>query len=372
MSSYAYQHIDKVDYDKYKGKGLTGLANLGNTCFMNSCLQCLSHTYPLRDLITNDKFIKTKLELLNQGTLIKEWAGLNNLMWKENCVISCDRWIECVQKVAIKQNQALFTGFEQNDCAEFLVFVLDNFHESLKREVKMTINGTVENEKDKIAVKCYGKIKEMYEKEYSELINIFFGVQITRIRSASDRTQVYTEKPEPFFLVNLSIPESKNTDKNNFTLDECFNHGLEKELLEGDNAWFNETTGEKENVYIEHSYWNLPNILILCLKRFDNYGKKINKALMVDNDTNEENDYCIKVNLSNYVEGCNEDTYNYEVYGFCVHSGGTRGGHYISVIKTANNEWYLFNDQLIKKIKNPKTQVANLYGRSYCLFLKKI
>lgn len=38
-------------------RGLTGLQNLGNTCFMNSCLQCLSNTIPLTEYFLSGSFL---------------------------------------------------------------------------------------------------------------------------------------------------------------------------------------------------------------------------------------------------------------------------------------------------------------------------
>jgi len=43
-------------YDKYSNRGLTGLANVGNTCYLNSCMQVLSHTYELNDFLAPGEY----------------------------------------------------------------------------------------------------------------------------------------------------------------------------------------------------------------------------------------------------------------------------------------------------------------------------
>ena len=66
-----------------------------------------------------------------------------------------------------------------------LIFVIDCFHNAISREVSMTINGKIENEKDEIAVKCFERIKQMYENEYSEIWKIFYGIHVSILENAS-------------------------------------------------------------------------------------------------------------------------------------------------------------------------------------------
>jgi ubiquitin C-terminal hydrolase len=345
-----------LSIEKYKDKGLSGLANLGNTCFINSCIQILSHTYEFHDFLEKATY-KKKLQNKPDSLLLVEFDELRKMLWSSNVIISPGKFIKTVQQVAEIKDREIFTGYSQNDSQEFLLFLMDCFHNAIAREVTMTVNGKVENETDEIACLCFEKIKSMYSKEYSEIWNLFYAIHVSEIISLreNDVGTVFQRTPEPFFMIHLPIPPNLKSPN----LYNCFDLYVEGEKLEGENAWFNEKTRQKEDVKKKISFWSLPTILVIDLKRFNNRNQK--NQILVDFPLTD-------LDLSKYVIGYKKEEYVYDLYGICNHSGSVFGGHYTSYVKNANEKWYHFNDTSISELGITNTLVS---PKAYCLFYRK-
>ena len=358
--------MDQPRFPDFAGKGITGLMNLGNTCFVNSCLQALSHTYELNRFL-NDERYKKRLTNKPDAVLLSEWDKLRTLMWSENCIVSPGGFMASMKQIARLKNQELFTGNSQNDVQEFLVFMMDSFHMALSREVNMTITGSVNNDKDIVGRKCYEMMKQMYSKNYSEMLNLFYGIQMSMITDMSATGAVLSISPEPFSIISLSIPlvEIPGTGKTRIpTLFDCFSHYCAGEIMEGANAWFNEETGQYQNVKKCTMYWSLPNIMIIDLKRVQ-YTERgpVKIGIPVEIPLRD-------LDLSSFVNGYKRESYVYELYAVCNHHGNfSKNGHYTATICAADNKWYMFNDENVKPVEmKDNTMTSNL---PYCLFYRK-
>ena len=340
------------DLSQYKDRGLTGLANLGNTCYINSCMQVLSHCYLLNELI--DKLNIEKLNKIEDSLLLIEWKGLKELMWSKNCIISPKRYISTIQNISQYKNIELFSGFAQNDLPEFLIFIIDCFHNSLERKVEMNIIGNALNETDTLAKECFTMLKRMYSDKYSELLKLFYGIHVSQLHSCNN-LELLSSKPEPYCLISLPIPEKANV----CSIYDCLDIYTAREYLEGSNAWFDEKSNSKKDVYKSICFWSLPDILIIDFKRFNNQNKKINTLILTP---------LSNLDLSKYVIGYDKDSYKYQLFGICNHSGGCLGGHYTAYVKNANNKWYHFNDTQVNEINTDKL----ITNKGYCYFYYKI
>ena len=360
-----------VVWDKYRDKAYTGLSNLGNTCFLNSCLQALNHTYELHEILDVPNMKKNmKLDIPDTQMMV-EWNELRDIIWKNNGVVTPNKFVMNVHRIAKIKNRDIFTGWSQNDMSEFLLFIIESLHNSISRSISIKITGNPENNVDNMAIKCYEMLQQVYKREYSEIMDLFYGMYVSEIKSMDSKI-THSIHPEHFFLLDLPIPQdrikinSSGVKLEPINLLDCFDMYVRVEIMQGENAWFNDKTNQREDILKRITFWSLPKVLIITLKRFTPDGQhKLDDLIDFPLDD---------MDLSKYVCGYNPSQYKYELYAVCNHIGNTYMGHYTAFVKNAGDEWIHYNDQHVTKMTtsdktNVKQQIVT--PMAYCLFYRK-
>ncbi|XP_055007804.1 ubiquitin carboxyl-terminal hydrolase 33 isoform X3 [Boleophthalmus pectinirostris] len=117
-------------------RGLTGLKNIGNTCYMNAALQALSNCPPLTQFfIECGALVRTD----KKPALCKSYQKLVSDLWHKN---RPSYVVPTTLFQGIKAINPMFRGYSQQDSQEFLRCLMDQLHEELKEPLPEPYDGS--------------------------------------------------------------------------------------------------------------------------------------------------------------------------------------------------------------------------------------
>lgn len=331
-------------------QGLVGLRNLGNTCFMNSILQCLSNTSELRDYCLKNIHLMDLNKRTNMA-LMEEFAKLTQSLWtsENNEVVSPSEFRNEIQRFAPK-----FAGNNQQDAQEFLRFLLDGLHNEVNRATiqrKVSIEDIDHLADDEKARRTWN----MYlEREDSKVVDLFAGQLKSSLTCTvcGFRSTVF----EPFW--DLSIPVAKKSS-GEVTLKDCLRLFTREDVLDGEERPTCNKCKARRKCTKRFSIQRFPQILVLHLKRFSDSNVRASKlSTYVDFPLKD-------LDLREFAAVSGERPV-YNLYAVSNHTGNTLGGHYTACCRNpALGEWYSYNDTRVNPMSSSQVRSSNAYVLFY-------
>ncbi|WRT70548.1 uncharacterized protein IL334_007546 [Kwoniella shivajii] len=365
---------DEVRYWNDVVLGLTGLKNLGNTCYMNSTLQCLSATFPFTSFFLDGSY-KRSINVYNplgtKGNLANAFAELLKALWKEDYTF--------LSPVTFRKNiitfAQQFSGTDQHDSQEFLSFVLDGLHEDLNRvkhkppPVEMTPEreAALETLPPEVASEKEWQIYRMRNDSF--IVDLFQGQYRNRLECLTCHKTSTTY--DTFMYMSLPVPAGKSK----VVVQELIDEFVKAEIMEKEDAWNCPRCKVPRTASKTLTISRLPPVLLIQLKRFTTQN-----GVFWDKSETPVIFPVKSLDLTRYVPRrqstgredlddprCQVGPFKYDLYGVSNHMGTLSSGHYTAYVKSSKG-WMYCEDS-----KVTKAQEKDVVSRpAYILFYKRI
>lgn len=300
-----------------------GLWNLGNTCFLNSVLQCLTYTEPLAAYLQSGKH-KSSCHIAGFCALCAIQSHVSRALQATGRILSPQDMVGNLR--CISRN---FRKARQEDAHEYMVNLLESMH-------KCCLPSGVPSESP-----------GAFEKS---LVHKIFGGRL-RSQVKCRQCSYSSNKFDPFLDLSLEILKADSLQKAlaNFTA---------AELLDGGEKQYHcQRCKQKVQAVKQLTIHKAPYVLAIHLKRFYPHDPniKIKKKVRFDS----------ALNLKPFVSGSSDGDVKYSLYGVLVHSGfSTHSGHYYCYVRTSNNMWYTLDDTRVSHVGEQEV----LNQQAYMLF----
>ena len=375
-----------------------GLVNPGNTCFVNSILQCLTWTPGFINILPQFSITLTQTE---ESFFLE---NINGIFVLSHCVpdnetefqsINTSKLLTAISHLAPHLVAPLRSPQYQQDAAEFLLWLLNYLHAVLQSQSKSHQNVFTEahiedmNKNKQLCMDLINKVgssnlQELvtpmtnlsevdwdlyWYKNSSSLYDLFLG-QILEARECLTCKKV-TMNMEYFTLLPVPISSLNNIA---CSLSDCFKKFGEQESLVYDNMVSCSCNQDLRPATRLALLSVVPKCLVIQLTRFS-YNSNLHTAEKKDTPVffHQKIDlypYTMKAKLNENHE--DHKQMMYELCAFCVHSGAqsTSFGHYIAFCKATNQQWYEFNDNIVSTVPDIDTELNSEFvlRNAYLLF----
>uniref|UniRef100_A0A5F5PIL5 ubiquitinyl hydrolase 1 n=1 Tax=Equus caballus TaxID=9796 RepID=A0A5F5PIL5_HORSE len=319
------------------GPALTGLRNLGNTCYMNSILQCLCNAPHLADYFNRNCYqddINRSNLLGHKGEVAEEFGIIMKALWTGQY-----RYISPKDfKITIGKINDQFAGYSQQDSQELLLFLMDGLHEDLNKADNRKRHKEENNDHlddFKAAEHAWQKHKQLNE---SIIVALFQGQFKSTVQCLTCHKKSRTF--EAFMYLSLPLASTSKC-----TLQDCLRLFSKEEKLTDNNRFYCSHCRARRDSLKKIEIWKLPPVLLVHLKRFS-YDGRWKQKLQTSVDFPLEN-----LDLSQYVIGPKNNLKKYNLFSVSNHYGGLDGGHYTAYCKNAARQrWFKFDDHEVSDI----------------------